>query len=78
MCRWVAYFGDEPVLLEDILIRPKHALCKQVHDHYLPGLLESSEKDSGLSEEQEQAEIDLRNRLFKSVLSFRLFDFPDD
>ncbi|KAJ9663329.1 hypothetical protein H2198_000846 [Neophaeococcomyces mojaviensis] len=40
MCRWFAYISPtEPCLLEDILITPNHSLVKQVHDHYLPGLI---------------------------------------
>jgi len=40
MCRWFAYISPtEPCLLEDVLITPKHSLAKQVHEHYLPGLL---------------------------------------
>lgn len=39
MCRWFAYISaTEPCLLEDVLITPKHALVKQVNDHFLPGL----------------------------------------
>ncbi|KAM3417328.1 hypothetical protein BST61_g5580 [Cercospora zeina] len=40
MCRWIAYISHtEPCLLEDVLVTPKHALVKQVSDHYLPKLL---------------------------------------
>lgn len=40
MCRWFAYISaTEPCLLEDVLIIPKHALVKQVNEHYLPGLI---------------------------------------
>ncbi|CAF1037716.1 unnamed protein product [Didymodactylos carnosus] len=39
MCRWFAYIGHEPILLEDALVMPKHALIKQINDHYLPELL---------------------------------------
>ncbi|KAF2725231.1 N-terminal nucleophile aminohydrolase [Polychaeton citri CBS 116435] len=40
MCRWFAYISPtEPCLLEDVLITPKHSLVKQVHEHYLPGLV---------------------------------------
>jgi len=40
MCRWFAYVSsEEQCLLEDVLITPKHSLCQQVHEHYLPGLL---------------------------------------
>lgn len=38
MCRWFAYIGEEPILLEDILIRPKHSIIKQIDVHYLPDL----------------------------------------
>ncbi|KAK6211184.1 glutamine amidotransferase class-II [Colletotrichum tabaci] len=36
MCRWFAYLGDEPQLLEDLIIRPRHAIVKQVDEHFLP------------------------------------------
>lgn len=40
MCRWFAYISaTEPCLLEDVLITPKHALVKQVSEHFLPGLV---------------------------------------
>lgn len=40
MCRWFAYVSEkEHCLLEDVLITPKHSLCQQVHEHFLPGLL---------------------------------------
>lgn len=40
MCRWFAYVSeDEECLLEDVLVTPKHSLCNQVHEHFLPGLL---------------------------------------
>ena len=38
MCRWFAYIGEEPALLEDILIKPKHSLVKQIDAHFLPNL----------------------------------------
>ena len=38
MCRWFVYIGEEPTLLEDILIKPKHSIVKQISDHYLPNL----------------------------------------
>ncbi|GAA5883147.1 hypothetical protein JCM16303_006113 [Sporobolomyces ruberrimus] len=39
MCRWIVYFShEEPILLADLIIRPAHALIKQVDEHYLPGL----------------------------------------
>jgi glutamine amidotransferase len=38
MCRWFAYIGEEPALLEDVLIRPKHSIVKQIDAHYLPNL----------------------------------------
>ncbi|EFQ33821.1 glutamine amidotransferase class-II [Colletotrichum graminicola] len=36
MCRWFAYLGDEPQLLEDVVIRPRHAIVKQIDAHFLP------------------------------------------
>ncbi|CAF5039639.1 unnamed protein product [Rotaria sp. Silwood1] len=38
MCRWFAYIGEEPTLLEDILIKPKHSIIKQIDEHFLPNL----------------------------------------
>ncbi|UJR11435.1 hypothetical protein I4U23_015615 [Adineta vaga] len=38
MCRWFAYIGEEPALLEDILIKPKHSIVKQIDVHFLPNL----------------------------------------
>lgn len=39
MCRLFAYIGHEEALLEDVLVNPAHAIIRQVHDHYLPGLI---------------------------------------
>lgn len=45
MCRWFAYISPtEPCLLEDVLITPKNSLVKQVHDHFLPGLIHHNPK----------------------------------
>ncbi|EPQ55725.1 N-terminal nucleophile aminohydrolase [Gloeophyllum trabeum ATCC 11539] len=64
MCRWFAYISNtEPTLLEDVLIEPAHALAKQVHDHYLPGLAHY-EPDS--DKKSTEAEIDMRNRMFNA------------
>lgn len=38
MCRWFAYVGEEPTLLEDVLIKPKHSIVKQIDAHFLPNL----------------------------------------
>ncbi|CAF1159845.1 unnamed protein product [Adineta ricciae] len=38
MCRWFAYIGVEPTLLEDVLIKPKHSIVKQIDVHFLPNL----------------------------------------
>ena len=38
MCRWFAYIGEEPTLLEDVLIKPKHSIVKQIDAHFLPNL----------------------------------------
>ncbi|CAF3495166.1 unnamed protein product [Rotaria socialis] len=38
MCRWFAYIGEEPILLEDVLIKPKHSIVKQIDAHFLPNL----------------------------------------
>lgn len=46
MCRWFAYISPtEPCLLEDVLITPKHSLVKQVHEHFLPGLISHNPRD---------------------------------
>ncbi|KAK8846802.1 hypothetical protein IAR55_005890 [Kwoniella newhampshirensis] len=36
MCRWFTYLGEEPQLLEDLVLRPTHSLVKQIDEHYLP------------------------------------------
>ncbi|RXK37610.1 hypothetical protein M231_05152 [Tremella mesenterica] len=36
MCRWFTYLGEEPQLLEDLLLRPAHSITKQIDSHYLP------------------------------------------
>ncbi|KAJ3017439.1 hypothetical protein HKX48_003541 [Thoreauomyces humboldtii] len=38
MCRWFAYIGQEPCLLDDILVRPQHSIVKQIDSHFLPQL----------------------------------------
>lgn len=38
MCRWFTYIGEEPTLLEDVLIKPKHSIVKQIDVHFLPNL----------------------------------------
>ncbi|UJR17290.1 hypothetical protein I4U23_004185 [Adineta vaga] len=38
MCRWFAYIGEEPTLLEDVLIKPHHSIVKQIDVHFLPNL----------------------------------------
>ncbi|CAF3238930.1 unnamed protein product [Rotaria sp. Silwood2] len=38
MCRWFAYIGEEPTLLEDIIFKPKHSIIKQIDKHFLPNL----------------------------------------
>ncbi|KII83803.1 hypothetical protein PLICRDRAFT_180146 [Plicaturopsis crispa FD-325 SS-3] len=84
MCRWFAFISHEPVLLEDVLIDPKHAITKQVlhhaftidtiltylffryrqvHDHYLPGLVHHDPTQPRDKVEAEEAEVALRNRL---------------
>ncbi|KAK5081759.1 hypothetical protein LTR05_007896 [Lithohypha guttulata] len=35
----------QPCLLEDVLISPQHSLVKQVHEHFLPGLIPHDPKD---------------------------------
>lgn len=46
MCRWFAYISPtEPCLLEDVLITPKNSLVKQVHEHFLPGLIAHNPRD---------------------------------
>jgi len=62
MCRWFAYIShSEPCLIEDVLIVPQHALCKQVHDHYLPGL---AHHESDGTQRDTDTEIKLRNSLY--------------
>ncbi|TCD62098.1 hypothetical protein EIP91_007473 [Steccherinum ochraceum] len=64
MCRWFAYLSNtEECLLEDVLVAPAHALSKQVHDHYLPGL---SHTEPGKDKDATHQEIALRNRLFNA------------
>jgi glutamine amidotransferase len=38
MCRWFVYIGEEPALLEDILIKPQHSIVRQISAHFLPKL----------------------------------------
>ena len=38
MCRWFAYLGLEPALLEDVLINPSHSIIRQIDSHFLPRL----------------------------------------
>jgi glutamine amidotransferase len=38
MCRWFTYIGEEPTLLEDVLIKPRHSIVKQIDAHFLPNL----------------------------------------
>ena len=67
MCRWFAYIApDEECLLEDVLVVPRHALSKQVHEHYLPNLISHVP-----GEETSQAEIRRRN-MFNNVDGFGL------
>ncbi|GAA5971905.1 hypothetical protein JCM8115_000564 [Rhodotorula mucilaginosa] len=44
MCRWIAYFSPEPILLGDIE-RPKHSLIKQIDEHYYPELKKHYARD---------------------------------
>jgi len=62
MCRWFAYLSPaEPCLLEDVLIRPKNSLCRQVDHHYLPTLVPHNPHDPGKSTDKA---IAVRNSLF--------------
>ncbi|EIN05716.1 N-terminal nucleophile aminohydrolase [Punctularia strigosozonata HHB-11173 SS5] len=64
MCRWFAYISNsEPCLLEDVLIRPAHAITKQVHDHYLPYL---THYEPDADTKATEREIAMRNRLFNT------------
>ena len=64
MCRWFAYISSkEDVLLDDVLILPDHSISKQVHDHYLPYLVEYESEGDPISTEEE---ITLRNRFFNA------------
>ncbi|GAA5900446.1 hypothetical protein JCM8208_005364 [Rhodotorula glutinis] len=38
MCRWIAYFSTQPILIADVILRPEHAIVKQIDEHYLPGI----------------------------------------
>lgn len=49
-------------LLEDVLITPKHSICNQVHDHYLPKLIHHNEN----GDDKEEKEIAVRNLLFNT------------
>lgn len=43
---WFAYISpSEPCLLEDVIVTPRHSLVKQVHEHYLPGLVGHDPRD---------------------------------
>ena len=56
---WFAYISEsEPCLLEDVLISPKHSLCQQVHEHYLPKLLPHGHDDDS------ENDMKARNMLF--------------
>ncbi|KAJ3987877.1 hypothetical protein F5890DRAFT_663794 [Lentinula detonsa] len=48
MCRWIVYVGEQPLMLEDLLIKPKHSIVKQVSERFIPGLY------FGLEEEDEE------------------------
>jgi len=58
MCRLFAYIGKEPCLLEDVLIKPKHAISKQVNQHYLPQILQNHTHTT-----EEKHEVEVRNKL---------------
>ncbi|GAA5869262.1 hypothetical protein JCM3774_004187 [Rhodotorula dairenensis] len=45
MCRWIAYFSPQPILLADVIERPKHSIIKQIDDHYLPQLRKHYARD---------------------------------
>ncbi|GAA5992113.1 hypothetical protein JCM10908_001773 [Rhodotorula pacifica] len=45
MCRWIAYFSPQPILLGDVIERPKHSIIKQIDDHYLPQLQKHYARD---------------------------------
>ncbi|KPV72703.1 uncharacterized protein RHOBADRAFT_55781 [Rhodotorula graminis WP1] len=38
MFRWIAYFSTQPILVADVILRPEHAIVKQIDEHYLPGI----------------------------------------
>ncbi|KAG8688736.1 hypothetical protein FRC08_011280 [Ceratobasidium sp. 394] len=60
MCRWFAYISDsEYCLLEDVLIRPKHSIVKQVQSHYLPKLFHHTDKEHDKEEREDIAERNL-------------------
>ncbi|KAJ3727371.1 hypothetical protein DFJ43DRAFT_547043 [Lentinula guzmanii] len=45
MCRWIVYVGEHPLMLEDLLIKPKHSIVKQVSERFIPGLYHGLEED---------------------------------
>ncbi|GAA6044172.1 hypothetical protein JCM8097_007218 [Rhodosporidiobolus ruineniae] len=47
MCRWIAYFSEQPILITDVIERPEHSLLKQIDLHFLPGIQHPA-ADSGL------------------------------
>ncbi|GAA5867348.1 hypothetical protein JCM8547_003316 [Rhodosporidiobolus lusitaniae] len=57
MCRWLAYFSEEPILLYDVFARPEHSLLKQVDLHYLPGIQHPA-ADSGPGSQNALTNID--------------------
>jgi len=64
MCRWFAYISNtEPCLLEDVLVRPAHALTKQVNQHYLPFLFHH---EVGVSDKAQMADIRARNIFYNT------------
>eukprot|EP01102_Stenamoeba_stenopodia_P005798 TRINITY_DN16525_c0_g1_i1.p1 TRINITY_DN16525_c0_g1~~TRINITY_DN16525_c0_g1_i1.p1 ORF type:complete len:397 (+),score=44.60 TRINITY_DN16525_c0_g1_i1:117-1193(+) len=39
MCRWMLYYGTDPVLAADIIIKPTHSIITQCYEHYLPDIV---------------------------------------
>ncbi|KAK4698925.1 hypothetical protein P7C70_g7346, partial [Phenoliferia sp. Uapishka_3] len=48
MCRWFAILTEEPALMADVLLRPKHSIVKMIDSHFLPDVhVQFQASDSG-------------------------------
>ncbi|GAA5946798.1 hypothetical protein JCM10213_009077 [Rhodosporidiobolus nylandii] len=57
MCRWIAYFSEEPILITDVIERPEHSLIKQIDLHYLPEIQHPA-ADSGVGAQNALTNVD--------------------